>query len=243
MSVVGVDGSPDGWLAVRYEDGQYEYAAQHADIESLWDVHGGADRILIDVPIGLRETSNEPRACDRRAREVLGSPRGRSVFPPPVRAAVHCRDYEAAKATQERFTDGSLGTQTWAICDRMRALDCFLLADGRARGDPSVVREAHPEVCFWALNGEDAMAHSKTGAPLMAFWERVGVLEAVDETVLADIQAAGETLDTTAGNDDLLDAFALAVTASSLTGEARTLPRDPETDPQGLPMEMVYAPA
>jgi predicted RNase H-like nuclease len=175
---------------------------------------------------------------------VLGTPRGRSVFPPPVRPAVHCGSYGTAKATQEELTDGSLGTQSWAICDKIAEMDCFLSLNDDARmppGDPNVIREAHPEVCFWALNGEEAMTHSKTGEPLMAFWERVAVLERIDGDILGDIRDAGSAVNTSASNDDLLDAFALAVTASSLTGTARTLPESPEDDDRELPMEMVYA--
>lgn len=212
---------------------------QYETIGKLWEDNQDAETMLVDVPIGLRETSNDPRKCDSQAREALGSPRSRSVFPTPVRAAVHCRNYERAKKTQEQLTDGSLGTQTWAICDKIRELDCFFARSEDARG---IVREAHPELCFWALNESDAMAHSKTGQPLMAFWERVDVLEAVDDDALQSIRDAGQSLtETTASNDDLLDAFALAISASSLTASVDTLPDDPEDDPQNLPMEMVYS--
>lgn len=77
---------------------------------------------------------------------------------------------------------------------------------------------------------------------MAAFWERVEILERVDEEVLADLRTAGRDLDAGASLDDLLDAFVLAVTASSLTGTLETLPADgTERDPTGLPMEMVYA--
>lgn len=245
MAVLGVDGTPDGWLAVRYGGDGYESAARYDDIESLWDAEDDPGTVLIDVPIGLEEASSEPRKCDACARRNLGAPRSSSVFPVPVRAAVHAPDYGTAKATQERLTGGSLGTQSWAICDRIAELDCFLRRNDEVRGagaEPNVVREAHPEVCFWALNGEEPMEHSKTSQPLLAFWERVAVLEGVDDGVLDDISDAGRSLaGTEASNDDLLDAFALALTASSLTGSLETLPDDPERDPQGLPMEMVYA--
>lgn len=108
-----------------------------------------------------------------------------------------------------------------------------------------VIREAHPEVCYWALNGEKATRYSKTGAPVAAFWERVRILENVDPEILDDIRKAGSNLQSEATNDDLLDAFVLAVTGTTLTEEIRSLPEDlPESDigdPKGLPMEMVYA--
>lgn len=240
MRYVGVDGAPDGWLSVCYEGEQFEEARHFSDISEVWSEYLDAETILIDVPIGLREDSSEPRRCDTVARSKLSPNRHSSVFPTPIRAAVKSDDYETAKGTQEDRTDGSLGTQTWAISGKIAQLDKFLRETEEAQ---QTVREAHPELCFWALNGGQAMVHSKTGAPLMAFWERVETLEQVDEDILSDIQAAGGNLETDASNDDLLDAFALAVTASPLTGDLQTVPEEPEFDPKDLPMEMVYAKA
>ncbi|WP_435359794.1 DUF429 domain-containing protein [Haloarchaeobius sp. DFWS5] len=257
---VGVDGSPDGWVAVEYSEARYIGATLYSDFVELWAEYDNDDTtILVDVPIGLRETTNDKRPCDDAARKVLGNPRSRSVFPPPIRAAAHATEYEAAKEIQEENTDGSLGTQAFAICEKIAEVDDFLRENKSLAG--TSIREAHPEVCFWALAG-DAMSYSKTGQPAAAFWERVNVLQRIDSELLTHAQdAANEIIDTvsttpTFKNDDLLDAFALALTASNLTGGLRKLPDDaPETvsravfeelpdeqaDPEGLPMEMVYA--
>lgn len=89
------------------------------------------------------------------------------------------------------------------------------------------------------------MQFSKTGQPAAAFWERVETLKTVDDQVLGDLRVAGETVtewdDAECSNDDLLDAFVLAVTASGLTGELRQLPEEPKIDEKELPMEIVYA--
>lgn len=238
MTVVGVDGCSDGWIAVAYEGESFAGGGFYEDIESVWVAYPDADSILVDVPVGLRESDNEPRACDTAARDVLGSPRGRSVFPPPIRETLDADGYAEAKAIQEAETDGSLGRQAWAIADKIREVDEFLRADPEAR--VGVVREAHPEVCFWGLAGERPMTYSKTSEPAAAFWERVDVLATVDGEVLHAVHAVGRELDCAASNDDLLDAFALELTASPRTPETRTLPEAPETDPRGLPMEMVY---
>jgi predicted RNase H-like nuclease len=242
MTVVGVDGCPGGWVAVTYEGTTFAGARICGTIESVWDRHGEAEAILVDTPIGLREASNEKRPCDDAAREVLG-PRSSSVFPPPVRAAAYEDSYADAKAVQEAATEGSLGVQAWHICPKIRELDALLRETvPDARG---TVREAHPELCFWALAGERPMEYSKTGQPAAAFWERVDVLEGVDDGILRDLQAGGTGIGGQASTDDLVDAFALAVTASDLTGSLRTLPPadspDAERDPAGLPMEMVYS--
>lgn len=73
------------------------------------------------------------------------------MFPPPVRAAVQAASYAEAKEIQEVRTDGSLGVQSWGISDKIDHLDRYL-----RKGNPQAkakIRESHPEVCFWALNG------------------------------------------------------------------------------------------
>lgn len=230
---VGADGCPDGWIAVVYDDG-FETARFHPDIESLWDAYADADRILLDVPIGLRTDSSEPRACDSAARSVLSPERHHSVFPTPVRAAAHEDSYEAAKRTQERLTDGSLNRQAWGIAPKIAAVDEFLQATPAAWG---TVRECHPEVCFWAFAGRP-MAHSKTGEPRRAYWERVRVLRRIERDVYDHLWDAAGAIDAAASTDDLVDAFAVALTARS--DDLATLPETVAEDDEGLPMEIVY---
>ena len=243
MKYIGVDGCPDGWLTIEYGDTQLQRAAQYDDIEAIWDDHHDAEQILIDVPIGLREEDNTPRPCDAAAREYLGSPRSSSVFPTPIRPVLGAGSYEEARKIQEAKTGGSVGAQTWGISDKILELDEFM--QNNQSEVEGTVREAHPEVCYCALNGDEATAHSKTGAPIAAYWERIDILEKVDGEILEDIRRAGTGLDCAATNDDLLDAFVLAVTGSPLTETAKSLPgKWPDGDdgnPTGLPMEMVFA--
>lgn len=242
---IGVDGCSAGWIASQFDENSYEGSTLYDDIEELWAACGdSAETVLIDVPIGLRENSNAKRPCDDAARERLSPKRHSSVFSVPVRAAIHEESYEDAKETQEDRTGGSLGVQSWGIADKIAELDSFL-----RETEPDAVgtiREAHPEVCFWTLNGETPTEYSKTGQPAAAFWERIEILEAIDGAVVDDIHDASTDLDAKVGNDDIIDAFALALTASPKTGPLNTLPDEwPEEDggdPTGkLPMEMVYA--
>ena len=233
---VGVDGCPDGWLAVAYAESGFEGARFFGTIADLWAAHRDADRILIDVPIGLREESGEPRACDSAARSVLSPTRHASVFPTPVRAAARADSYGAAKAVQERRTEGSLNRQTWGIAPKIDEVDRFLLDSPAAR---ETIRESHPEVCFRAFAGAPT-TYSKTGQPKRAFWERLGVLRAVEPDVYDHLWAATSSgLDCEAADDDLLDAFAVALTARGDDAGLTTLPATPELDPRGLPMEIV----
>ena len=92
------------------------------------------------------------------------------------------------------------------------------------------------------MKGESATEYSKTGQPAAAFWERIEILEDIDDAIIDEVRGASTGLDAKVGNDDVIDAFALALTASPKTGSLRTLPDNPPTDDTGnLPMEMVYA--
>lgn len=242
---IGVDGCSDGWIAVWYDTTGYVDSGLYPTIGDLWDDHGNsADTILIDVPIGLRESSAKKRPCDDDARQKLSPNRHSSVFPVPVRAAVHEDCYEEAKSTQEERTDSSLGVQSWHISNLIAQLDTFLLET--TPDAIGTIREAHPEICFWALNEKTATTYSKTQQPAAAFWERIGILESIDASITANVREAATGLNADVGNDDFIDAFALALTASPKTGNFHTLPEEwPNNDPgdptNKLPMEMVYA--
>jgi predicted RNase H-like nuclease len=241
---VGVDGCSDGWFAVMFEGEEYQHAKLYEDFSVIWSEWGeDADHIIVDIPIGLREDSNEPRPCDTAARKKIGDRRS-SVFPTPVRTAVQSDSYEDAKEEQEERTDGSLGTQSWSISGEIDELDQFLRVEVQSAQD--VVTESHPEVCFWAMNDEVPMSYSKNRQPAAAFWERVNVLEDVYEGATSAIRDASLGLDAGVSNDDIVDAFALALTAGPLTQDLRFLPeetpRDDAGDPKGLPMEIAYAP-
>lgn len=235
---VGVDACPEGWIGVVYDEDGFRRARTHGSLAEAWATWRDAERVLVDVPIGLREDSAEPRACDRAAREVLGSPRAASVFPTPVRAVLEADTYDEARRIQRDRTGAGLPAPTWAIVDAMREADTF----ARDHRDAlERVHEAHPEVCFAKLAGEPA-EHSKTGQPAAAFAERVDVLATVDPDVGAAVREAARGLGVGAGVDDVVDAFALAVSASPLTGPIRFLPdAEAETDPKGLAMRIAYA--
>lgn len=237
---LGVDGCPDGWIAVAYSADDFEYAAFYPTLRELWTANRDADRILIDVPIGLRTDSSEPRTCDTEARRRLSPHRHHSVFPTPIRAAAHEDSYEAAKAIQEARTDGSLNRQSWGIAPNIAEADDLLSASPAARDR---IRECHPELCFWAFAGRP-MRYSKTADPRRAYWERVDALRAREPDVYDHIWTAAEdSYDGAFSTDDLIDAFAVALTARGDEDGLRALPERPERDEEGLPMEIVYRPA
>ena len=192
--------------------------------------------ILIDIPIGCPEAGPNGRECDSEARRLLGPGRGSSVFTTPSRPVLDADSYAQALELNRRATGRGLSIQTWNIVPRIRAIDRLLRSNTSLRG---VLRESHPELCFWALNGRRAMRYSKKR--LEGRQERLTVLQHYFpqcRTLLE--QAAGEFLRRQLAPDDIIDAMVCAVTAKYGYGDYQTLPARPPQDGQGLPMEMVY---
>ncbi len=157
MRHVGVDGCKAGWLAVTRNGTRLEYRL-FTNIRELASAFSNAERILIDIPIGLPWSDAAVRPCDRLARGFLGKARKSSVFPVPCREALGAPGLNEARAINQACLGRSLGAQTWSIARKIAEVDNFLLADRRRR---PCLREIHPEVCFWALAGRKPMMHRK----------------------------------------------------------------------------------
>jgi predicted RNase H-like nuclease len=227
--VVGVDGCKAGWVAVAIDARGRSSHSVERTFAALGDRYQGASLILVDIPIGLPDGSEE-RACDKSARKCLGKPRSSSVFPVPCRDALSATD---PSAVNETITGRRLTRQTLAILDKIREVDTYL----RTQGGRHLVRETHPEVCFWALNGKRAMHHHKGSKDGIA--EREAILRSAFP---ASNDAIGELLAvyprSGLSHDDILDALVAAVTARA---KVRTLPPDPPRDRHGLAMEITYS--
>ncbi|WP_435320139.1 DUF429 domain-containing protein [Haloarchaeobius sp. TZWSO28] len=238
---VGVDGSPDGWVAVRYSEAGFEDVRRYDAIRKLWEANTDAETILVDIPIGLAKDA-AAREPEQEARNVLTG-RTSSVFNVPIRSVLDEEDYHEANRKQKAAIDKGLMQQTHNITPRIREVDALLLDDDSG-ATQETLRESHPEVCFWAFHGEP-MQYSKTGQPAAAFWERVAVLESIDDDFTDNLAEAGKTITEwetpELSNDDLLDAFVLALTAREGFGDYQTLPEEPVEDEKELSMEMVYA--
>jgi len=101
------------------------------------------------------------------------------------------------------------------------------------------IREIHPEVLFWALNGRRPMSQNKSRRA--GFDERLQVLRRCFPRSDELVQEASSTFPRNmVARDDILDALAAAVTALVGNGHLSTIPEQPERDAFGLPMEMVY---
>jgi predicted RNase H-like nuclease len=235
VDFVGVDGCRGGWIAIALDESDRHSHLLAPTIADVARRHPTA-LVLVDVPIGLRDREPEERRCDREARAVLG-PRASSVFPAPCRGALGLTTHPAASAENHRRTGRKLSKQSFNIASRILDVENYL-RQFWATGP--VVREMHPEVCFWGLAARP-MTHAKRTAEGAA--ERIAVLtrhlpsaaSIVDEVTRAYRR-------TTLQPDDVIDALVGAVTARRGVVEGlRTLPATPERDGRGLRMEIVYA--
>jgi predicted RNase H-like nuclease len=232
---VGAHWSPEGWVSVAFSPAGFADATVDAEVGQLWGrVEDRAERVLVDVPVGLVEEGDPERPPDRLARAVLGD-RAATVTTPPVREATRKRRYPAAERTMQRKTGAALSRAAFAASEAIAAVDELLQEVPESR---EVVGEAHPELCFRAFAGEP-MAHSRRTAG--GYAERLRTLAEFDRDAPPTVQSAAEAV---AGTDvrveDVLDAAVLAYTARPGPGELRTLPPEPEADATGLPMRLYY---
>jgi predicted RNase H-like nuclease len=231
-NLAGVDGCPAGWIAVVENSETQSIVAQvfknFAQLAAALD----AAVIAIDIPIGLTECG--ARDCDVRARKHLGPKRGTSVFPAPIRPALHASSYKEAKATSRAVQNKGISKQAWAIYRKVRQIDDALRgsSDLRAR-----VFEVHPEVTFSAWSGAPIIPPKRTAAGHAI--RRVLIEDSFGPLAFESARASVARRE--AANDDIADAFAALWTARRIvTGNARSLPDTPPFDSSGLPMRMMY---
>ncbi len=230
---IGVDGCRAGWFFVELQPSGITRCGVVQTLQELVRSVREPARLCVDIPIGLPDRPGG-RECDHLARRKLER-RGRSVFPAPARAVLDADDYESAKRHSLRTTGKSLSKQAWAIVPKCREVDRLLRAEAKARG---LVREVHPELCFWALAGGRPMQHSKKRE--LGIQERIAVLRRDHPSAAEEAAAMLERRPRRVAPDDVLDAMAAAVTAAASDAELRTLPPSPPRDKCGLPMEMLY---
>ena len=233
MEYIGIDACRKGWFAVLMGPSNRWRIEIFSSIGDLWNARQGNALILIDIPIGLPD--NGKRRCDVEARKILEK-RAASVFPVPCRQAIQADTYKEACRINQKILGVKLSVQTWNIADKIREVDDLLCNDGKAR---RCVRESHPEICFWALAGGRPMIHYKKTE--RGFAERLNLLKR--------IKPVSEKIVSTAlkkfrrkylARDDILDATALAVTATAGIDALVTIPENLPKDSMGLPMEIVY---
>ena len=126
--------------------------------------------------------------------------------------------------------------QAWFFCPKIKEVDSWLMQEEQWR---KVIRESHPEVGFWALNGGSPMKHNKKTPE--GHQERIALLSQFFKPAEELFQQAiAQFPRKVLVADDILDAICLAVMASH-TRHHSSIPEEPEFDQRGLPMEMVFS--
>lgn len=230
VDIIGVDGCAGGWIAAS-RDPRGAICCRH--VNALAELFGNSTRprvVAVDVPIGLLERG--ARDCDVEARRLLGVRRS-SVFPAPIRPILTATSQADASRIRHRVEGKGVSIQTWAIVPKIVEVDGCLRADEARR---EIVREVHPEVSFFFLNGERPMSAAKRKADGQA--ERLSVLRKWAGEAIVDALARRRELDCKA--DDIVDALVALWTAERIAcGTAISVPAEPPLDAYGLRMEMV----
>lgn len=233
MKFVGVDACRKGWFAVAFDQELNWEIGIFSNIDNLWKHYHTVTLLLIDIPIGLPHLRN--RQCDSVARKILKN-RASSIFPAPSRVAIRAQNYIQACEINEEILEKKLSRQTWNISPKIKAVDALMRENSQARRH---IRESHPEICFWALNGGHPMRHRKKES--QGVQERLDVLQLICPESKHIFKAAlAKYKRKDLAPDDILDAIALALTASSPLETIQSIPENPERDEHGLPMEIVY---
>ncbi|WP_245359725.1 DUF429 domain-containing protein [Microlunatus capsulatus] len=219
--VLGVDGCPDGWVAVAPDPGRTRVytAPTLAAVIARAEQDGPLAHVGVDIPIGL--PGSGPRQADLLARERLGRRRS-SLFLTPVREALETPDYAEAVTLNRARTGQGFSRQAFGLRTKVLEVDALVRAGGR------VLLEVHPELSFATLAGAPLAAGKKTWAGAV---ERRRLLAAAGIVLDADLGPDPGR----AGVDDVLDAGAAAWTALRVRdGRATCLPDPPEPLPHGL---------
>jgi predicted RNase H-like nuclease len=240
VTFVGVDGCRGGWFCVGFSGaGAYRFDVW-PDFPALIGGYPNAQLILVDIPIGL-PGPKENRACDDAARRKLGQLRASSVFWPPLREVMNLvvggGNYDAANLLTRQMVGRGLTRQSYALIPRIAEVDAVMI--NRGHNINPAVREVHPEVCFWALNGGNAMVYSKH--ELRGILERIQVMAGFGFNARGLPDAAYNQIPGRVAFDDFCDALVAAITAFHGHDQLHILGQAGQQDPVlHLPMELVY---
>ncbi|MGC1420077.1 MAG: DUF429 domain-containing protein [Acidimicrobiales bacterium] len=217
MSVVGVDGCKDGWIAVVLRDDEVSTFFLER-IDMLGDVVTDVSVIAIDIPIGL--LSQGLRKADVEGRKELGR-RQSTLFMVPIREALEAATHEEATRISKARSGVGISRQSFSLKSKIFEVERWL--------DDALcpVYEVHPELSFKQMTDSVVDSSKKTWAGMMI--RRHALLR---EGINLDT-ASREVADR-AAVDDMLDAGAAAWSAKRIDeGTARSIPQAPEASSRG----------
>jgi len=230
--MIGIDGCKSGWCVA--------YGLDEVTIEVITDIAELKERLqetplaLIDIPIGLPDEKH-PRTVEQQARQLLKG-RASSVFQTPCREAVYADSYQEALTHHRAAFGKGISIQSWHICPKIKEVDLFLRDSFTF---VNVLKEAHPEVCFYFLQQDPRPLLSKKTAEGQA--ARINILKTwLPEIEEVFAKARSTYLKKEVQDDDIIDALCLWVVGKvSLKSGLSTLTEN-EVDRYDLSMNMRY---
>lgn len=228
--IYGLDGVRSGWVAVAMDEATREVSWRWVPrIGDLVESAPPPALIAVNAPIGLPDEGL--RSCDAEARRLLG-PRRHSVFNPPMRSSL-TTPAEGTSPHSPADTNGRpRGYRTRALWPRIAEVD-ELLRQAPALQD--TIREVHPEVSFYTMNGSVPMAHARNAVEgrderRALLRQRYG--DAVDRAISQQRRLRASVL-------NVLNAFAALWSAERVrSGTAISIPEQAPRDAAGLRMEI-----
>jgi predicted RNase H-like nuclease len=209
-AVVGLDGFRNGWVAVSIDGDQngIRFLARLTELLEL--PYAGA---MIDMPVGL--PARGYRDCDLEARRLLGACASR-VFIGARRGLWEFSSRAAAHNTYKAIGDAGVSCQLWCLRSKLKEVDEFVAHAGQG-----ALREAHPELVFWRLNGNRPLPSKRSHDGLRM---RRGLVRKAGFAEIDDWLDSGR-MGHGAKGDDVLDACACAIAArDAAAGGGRCVP-------------------
>lgn len=225
---IGVDWMKGSWIASELTGNIASYKT-FKTIDELCSYYEGISEILIDMPIGLPESSEEAQLRpDIEARKYLKvAARKSSIFPVPFRQL----SYAESKAEVWELNNklgAKLTVAGSGILPCIKQVDSFLQSNLEWK---ERLIESHPECAFQALNGGKGIETSKHTPE--GIEERIAILSQYVFNVRELVDSVSKSK-----KEDILDSLCLAVT--SKFGYV-SIPKKPVRDSKGLPMRIVIA--
>ncbi len=230
---IGIDGCKPGWCTAVIEKDYALNFFTHKGLSEALQKYADAELILMDMPLGLKESGQQERKCDKAARKLLNKRFKSSIFRVPVRQAIFEDEYAKASLINHALTGKKLSKQIFYILPKIKELYGYILNHGLNN-----IREASPELCFKMLAGHDLEYSKKRQS---GFLERVEIIKAFDKDIeckTEKFKAFNRGLE----KDDILDSAILAVSAK--LGFQRdsiiSIPDLAEYDRHGIKMQISY---
>jgi len=237
MNYVGIDGCSKGWVAVSVDE-EDEIKMKLFELESIRNIieSFGQGYYLIDIPVGLPDSQKTIRLCDIEARRLLGFPRSSSIFNPPTWEILEIENYKEANLKYFNITGKGLQKQSFFIKNKVKSVNFFLRDNLEYRG---ILKEFHPELSFYFLNGEKPLIYSKR--TLEGRNERIKILAVYLNGIKEGLENIFFSMNKReVKEDDIIDACCGAILARLAKGRYKKIPAEIEVDRCGLKMEINY---